>query len=132
MTIVMVTPSGEEHGLLKELPNSVRFNDFKNVDPKQKEKLKKQKQEELKLVKVKYLNKYGASGMLESVYCDWAGEPLRFYKCLHNYEYEVPYGFVKKINASGMAERSKEDGPNEKGHGQTGLEQEHRFVPVGF
>ena len=43
MTVAMATASGESHGLINVLTNSVPFDEFKNMKPEYKKELERQK-----------------------------------------------------------------------------------------
>ena len=45
MALLMATASGEQHGLINTLTNSVPFDDFKSMTPANKAKLEKEKKE---------------------------------------------------------------------------------------
>lgn len=102
----MYTSSGEAHGLIGVLTNSVEFNDFKHMDPKTKEKCIKDKKEDDRLVKVKYINARGSQERLEKAYCRWAGAPIQQWKLIPGYVYEVPMGLVNEINENRPPKRS--------------------------
>ena len=42
----LLTASGEQHGLINTIGNSVAFDDFKHMDPKTKAKCEKEKKED--------------------------------------------------------------------------------------
>ncbi len=96
--LLKVTASGEQHGLINTLSNSVPFDDFKNMRPDVKAKCEKEKKEDARLVKVKYHNARGKHERLTKPYCRWAGDPIQQWHLIPGYEYEVPYGFVKEVN----------------------------------
>lgn len=104
--IVQCTPTGEQHGLINVLSNSVPFDDFKNIDPKIKSECEKQKKEDAKLVKVKYHNARGKHERLSKAYCRWAGDPIQQFHLVPGYTYEVPLGFIKEVNQIKIPQRS--------------------------
>lgn len=104
--VVQCTASGEQHGLVNVLPNSVPFDDFKNIDPKYKTECEKRKKEDARLVKVKYHNKRGPHERLDKAYCRWAGDMIQQYHLIPGYSYEVPLGMVKEVNQTKMPIRS--------------------------
>lgn len=107
MQVVMCTASGEQHGLINTLTNSVVFDDFKNMDPKTKAKAEKEKKEDSRLVKIKYINSRGKHERLTKPYCRWAGDPIQQWHLIPGFVYEVPMGFVKEVNdAPKMPKRS--------------------------
>lgn len=104
--VKMLTASGEEHGLINTLSNSVPFDDFKNMSPEMKEKCRKEKKEDARLVKVKYINTRGKHERLSKPYCRWAGDPIQQWHLIPGHVYEVPMGFVKEVNEIKVPRRS--------------------------
>ncbi len=104
--LIRVTASGEEHGKINVLTNSVEFNDFKHMEPKLKEELKKEKKEDSRLVKVRYINHRGRHERLTKPYCKYAGDPIEIWHLIPGQEYEVPYGLVKEVNGKRLPVRS--------------------------
>jgi len=129
------TSNGEEHGCINVLANSCEDNEFKHMKGANKEKAKKLKEEEQRIVKARYINKRGKNERLEKPYMRWAGEPITMWRLIPGYEYELPYGFIKEINEEcmGLVQRSElldengiplpKDGPAER---------IHELVPVSF
>jgi len=107
MSEKIVEENGEEHGLINSIANSVKDNGFKHMTPENKAKAQKQKKEDEKLVKARYINHRERNGVLEVPYCKWAGEPIRFYKLLNGYEYDVPKGLVDQVNEAVLPQRSE-------------------------
>lgn len=104
MPIIQVTSLGEQHGLINSIPNSVPDTDFKNYTPHRKEQLKKEKKEDSKVVRARYINHdEREKGRLSKTYCRYAGEPLQQYHLIHDHEYDLPYGFVKEVNEWGKS-----------------------------
>lgn len=138
--LVMATASGELHGLLDTLTNSVEDNDFKHMKPDVKAKLEKEKKEDSRLVKVEYFNKKGRHERLTKPYCRYAGEPIQLWKFIPGKVYEIPMGLIKEVNEKKNVIRSglmEVDGSNFQRDG-TPLDKdmqddsEHRFIPVKF
>lgn len=138
----MATAGGEEHGLINTLTNSVPFDDFKNMTPANKEKLKKEKKEDDKIVKVEYINSRGKHERLTKPYCRYAGDPIQIYHLIPGKIYELPMGFVKEVNdplkkipkRSGLVSVNGESinaDESPLSRDQEG-EQIHRLVPAGF
>lgn len=138
--VVMCTTSGEQHGLINTLTNSVVFDDFKHMDPKTKAKCEKEKKEDARLVKVKYHNTRGKHERLSKPYCRWAGDPIQQWHLIPGQTYEVPMGFVKEVNEVKMPKRSglvsvdgndilKDGAPLDK---DTEGEQIHMLFPASF
>lgn len=127
--------NGEEHGLIKTVANSVQDNDFKYMDQKTKEKCKKQREEDKKMVKARYINHRGANERLTKPYCRWAGDPIHTYHLIPGKEYDLPKGFVDEVNnplykpmkRSGLVDKNNNvlmsDKPEDK---------IHELVPVSF
>ena len=140
MAILQATATGEQHGLINTLTNSVPFDDFKNMSPSTKAKLEKEKKEDSRMVKVEYLNSKGRHERLTKPYCRYAGDPIQIYNLIPGRQYEVPIGFVKEVNGmkgivrSGLLEvdgqnYTKDGAPLDK---DIEAEWTHKLVPVGF
>ena len=132
--LLKVTESGEEHGLIKKVANSVPFDDFKHMKPDIKTACEKQKAHDHKMIKARYHNHRGQHERLTKPYCRWSGDPIETWHFIPGQVYEVPQGLVEEVNKSpGLAVRSevvdvngqptKKDGANEK---------IHEFFPAGF
>lgn len=138
--VVRCTASGEQHGLINTLTNSVEFNDFKNMAPNIKAKCEKEKKEDAKIVKVKYINMRGKHERLSKPYCRWAGDPIQQYHLIPGQVYDLPLGFVKEVNEVKIPKRSglvSVDGSDLKSDGSpldkdTEGEQIHMLVPATF
>ena len=141
-TVVMVTATGEQHGLVNTLTNSVAFNDFKHMTPANKAKIEKQKKEDSRMVKAEYMNSRGRHERLTKPYCRYAGDPIHIYHLIPGKVYEVPVGFVNEVNdeTKRMKKRSglvsvdgnavnKDESPLDKDEEGEWL---HKMVPVGF
>lgn len=137
--VALVTKTGEMHGLIEQLPNSVPFDDFKNVEPEKKEKLKKELANRKKIVRGRYINRQGKNERLEKAFCAGSGEPIQMWKLIPDCTYELPLGFIEEVNASGIPVRAdlvsvdgvsinKDDSPLAKDY----LDRVHEIVPVGF
>ncbi len=125
--------NGVEHGLVKSVSNSVKFN-LKRFAEKDRESMKKLRDDECKLVTVTYLNLENSLYPLEMMYCDWDGEPLQSWKFIHEHQYTVPAGLVKKINKSGIAVRPNEEF-EKSGRitaNKSSVKAQHRFVSTTF
>ncbi len=97
-SLVMATASGEQHGLINTLTNSVPFDDFKNMTPANKTKLEKEKKEDARMVKAQYLNSRGRHERLTKAYCRYSGEPIQIWNFIPEKVYDVPLGLVKEVN----------------------------------
>jgi len=132
MQPIIRTKGSEEHGLLKTLPNSVK-KDKSGVSGKTKEDRIKQKADNARIVKVRYIHrKDQLGGKLQIPYCLGAGEPIQMWTFLSGEEYEVPFGLVKQVNESDG--RVIRKGNDTKGDPKqiVGKERTHEFIPVGF
>jgi hypothetical protein len=98
MTVAMATASGELHGMINVLTNSVPFDEFKNMKPEHKKELEKQKKEDARLVKAEYLNARGRHERLTKPYCKYSGDPIQIWHFIPGKVYEVPLGLVKEVN----------------------------------
>lgn len=132
--LIQVTASGEQHGLINVLANSVQHNDFKFMDPTTKAKAEKLKKEESKVVKAQYLNSRGKHERLTKPYCRWAGEPIQIWHFIPGKTYEVPLGLINEVNNQKIVIREGKcdengDNPSTKDELDEPL---HRFIPVGF
>ena len=141
MTVCMYTPTGEAHGLIGRLTNSVEFNDWKHMSPEIKAKVQKEMKEDGKVVKVRYINSRGNHERLTKPYCRYPGNPIEQYHLIPGYIYEVPMGFVKEVNAIKIPQRSglvSLDGKDLKTGGEP-LDKDdfncqplHQLVPASF
>lgn len=134
MSQLMVTESGEQHGLINSVTNSVKDNGFEHMSVENKAKAEKLRKEESRKVKARYINHRGDHERLTKPYMRWAGDPIQTYHLIPNHVYELPMGFINEINNSpGLPKRSelldkngiptKKDGKNER---------IHELVPVSF
>jgi hypothetical protein len=140
MSVVMVTAAGEEHGLINQLANSVEFNDFKQYSPANKAKLEKEKKEDARVVKARYINHRGRHERLDKNYVRYPGDPILQYHLIPGNCYELPMGFIKEVNEVRIAKRSglvSEDG-NFLKKDESPLERDgspeliHELVPLTF
>lgn len=130
-----VTASGEVHGLINSVGNSVQGQgNLSHMAPADKEKAEKLKKEEQKIVKARYINYRGPQERLDKMYMRWAGEPIEKYHFIPNEVYEVPMGLVKEINESpGLVKRSEVLDANGTPTVRDGASiKTHEFVPVSF
>lgn len=140
--LTLVTASGEMHGLINTLTNSVPFDDFKNMKPEHKKQLEAEKKEDARIVKAEYMNSRGRHERLTKPYCKYAGDPIELWHFIPGRVYEVPLGLVKEVNdvnkripkrsglvsIDGQALR-KDESPLDKDEDGDWL---HRFSAVGF
>lgn len=130
----MVDSRGQPHGLTDVISNSVGDKNFMQFKEADRESMKKLKAKQAKLVKARYINSKGGTEHLSRAYMLWAGDPINYYKFIHNHVYEVPQGLIDDVNGQpAMPERS---GLLDV-HGQPTIkdkigEKEHRFYPAEF
>lgn len=132
MTVLMVTASGEQHGLINTVANSVKDDGFKHMTPETKAKAEKLRKEEKKIVKARYLNHRGMHERLTRPYCRWAGDQIQTYHLIPGQVYDLPLGFVNEVNNSGLVRRSKNDTDRTPVGKIEGVDKIHELVPVNF
>lgn len=127
------TFSGEEHGLVKVLANSVPFNNYQRFKEKDRPTMEKLHKDQAKMVKCQYINKRGKDERREASYCAWDGDPILSYRFIPEYEYEIPRGLIDQINSMRRKRRSdlldKNGKPLLKDEEEAG---DDLFVPVNF
>lgn len=140
--LLMATASGEQHGLINTLTNSVPFDEFKNMKPEHKKEMERQKKEDSRIVKAEYLNARGRHERLTKPYCRYSGDPIQIWHFIPGKVYDVPFGLVNEVNDANkrMKKRSglvSVDG-NAVNKDESPLAQDqegewlHRFAAVGF
>lgn len=140
--LTLATASGEMHGLINTLTNSVPFDDFKHFKPEKKKQLEAQKKEDARLVKAEYMNSRGRHERLTKPYCKYSGDPIQIWNFIPGKVYEVPLGLVNEVNDSSkkLPRRSglvsidgeairKDESPLDRDEEGEWI---HRFTPVGF
>lgn len=134
MTQLLVTPSGEQHGLINSVANSVEDNGFKHMKPDVKAKAEKLRKEESRIVRARYINHRGTHERLTKPYMRWAGDPIQTWHLIPGQEYDLPLGLVNEINNSpGLARRSDLlDARGQPTMKDGKAEKLHELVPVGF
>lgn len=128
-----VTASGEEHGMIKTLANSVQGHNFEKFSPEMKAKLEKEKERENSIVEARYINHRGQHERLTKPYMRWAGDPIQIWHLIPGETYAMPLGLVEEVNKSGLPKRSEildSQGVPTKRDGQ--MERIHELVPVSF
>jgi len=140
--LLMATASGEQHGLINTLTNSVPFDEFKNMKPEHKKELERQRKEDSKLVKAEYMNSRGKHERLTKPYCKYAGDPIQIWHFIPGKVYEVPLGLVNEVNDKNKVMKKREglvsvDGNDVKKDGSPIYMDEegdwlHKFVASGF
>lgn len=138
---MLATASGEAHGLINTITNSVPFDDFKNMKPEHKKEMELQKKEDSRLVKAEYMNSRGRHERLTKPYCKYAGDPIQIWHFIPGKVYEVPLGLVKEVNDNNKVMKRREgllsvDGKEVKNGAPLGSDEEgewlHKFVANGF
>lgn len=134
MDLMKETASGEKHGRINVVANSVQDNGFKHMKPEVKAKAEKKKADEQRLIKARYMNHRGQHERLTKPYMRWAGEPIETWHFIPGETYDVWKGLVDEVNSNpGLAKRSEvldaKGNPTVK-DGQS--EKIHEFVPVSF
>jgi hypothetical protein len=102
----MYTATGEAHGLVNTLTNSVENNEFKHMTPQNKAKLEKEKKEDNRIEKYEYINRTGRHERLSKPYCRYAGDPILMYNLIPGRVYDLPVGFAKEVNDMKNMKRS--------------------------
>lgn len=132
MTLLLATASGEQHGLINTLGNSVQGEgNLAHMDPAMKAKCEKLRKEESRLVKARYINHRGMHERLTRPYLRWAGDKIQMYHLIPGESYDLPMGFVNEVNASGLKKRSKDDSAGASNK-EVGIERIHELVPISF
>lgn len=96
--LMMATASGELHGLINTLTNSVPFDEFKHFKPEHKKEMERRKKEDSKLVKAEYMNSRGRHERLTKPFCLGSGEPIQIWHFIPGKTYEIPLGLVNEVN----------------------------------
>ena len=90
--LMLSTASGELHGLINTLTNSVPFDEFKNMKPEHKKEMERLKKENSKLVEAEYMNSRGRHERLTKPYCEFAGDPIQIWHFIPGKVYMAPLG----------------------------------------
>lgn len=140
--LTLATASGEMHGLINTLTNSVPFDDFKNMKPEHKKELERQKKEDARLVKAEYMNSRGRHERLTKPYCKYAGDPIQIWHFIPGKVYDVPLGLVNEVNDKSKVMKKRAglievDGkPVQQSEAPLERDEDgeflHKFVAVGF
>lgn len=141
MPVAMVTASGEQHGLINTLTNSVKANGFKHMDPKDKTAIEKEYANDSRIVKAEYMNSRGPHERLTKPYCKYAGDPIQIWHFIPGRVYDVPVGLINEVNETSKKMKRRAglvsvDGASVNGGQPLAQDQEgewlHKFVPVAF
>ena len=130
-----VTESGEEHGLINSVANSVKDNGWQHMEPDVKAKVEKERKEDAKKVKARYINHRGAHERLTKPYCRYPGDKIDTWHLIPGKTYELPMGFIKEVNDPGkrLPRRSQVLDANGRPTEKDGVaEQIHELVPITF
>jgi hypothetical protein len=140
--LTLATASGEMHGLINTLTNSVPFDDFKNMKPEHKKDLEKQKKDDSRIVKAEYMNSRGRHERLTKPYCKYSGDPIQIWHFIPGKTYELPLGLVNEVNDKNKIMKRREglvtiDGaPVQNNEAPLSRDEEgdwlHKFVANGF
>jgi len=90
--------SGEEHGIIKRVANSVKDEGFPHMKPEMKTKAEKLRKEESRIVKARYINHRGQHERLTKPYCRWPGDPIDTWHMIPGEVYDVPVGLINEVN----------------------------------
>lgn len=126
----LMTANGEEHGLLRQIPNSVKTENLDHLTPEHKTEVQKRMKDAAKTVRARYINRRNPNAKLEKPYCIGGGKPIQLWKLICDHVYDLPKGLVDEINSSqGVVTRGEriEDG---KLIMQGSVLKEHECVPV--
>lgn len=133
MTLLMATASGEQHGLINTVGNSVQGEgNLAHMTPEMKAKCEKLRKEESRIVKARYINHRGMHERLSKPYMRWAGDKIQMWHLIPGHTYDLPVGFVNEVNNSGLKKRSMNDGDKTPVDKQEGVDRIHELVPVSF
>lgn len=140
--IMMATASGEQHGLINTLTNSVPFDDFKHMKAEHKKEMERQKKEDARMVKAEYMNSRGRHERLTKPYCKYAGDPIQIWHFIPGKVYEVPLGLVNEVNDKNKIMKKRaglvsiDDVPVQSSNSPLSQDEEgewlHKFTPHGF
>jgi len=96
--LTLYTASGEAHGLINTLTNSVQHDDFKAFKAEHKKQMESEKKEDAKIVQAEYLNSRGRHERLTKAYCKYAGDPIQIWHFIPGKVYSLPLGLIKEVN----------------------------------
>lgn len=140
--LTLVSRSGEMHGLVNTLTNSVPISDMSHMKPEHKKQIESQKKEDSRLVKAEYMNSRGRHERLTKPYCRYAGDPIDIWHFIPGEVYEVPMGLINEVNDKTKIMKKREgllsvDGsPVQKSEAPLSRDEDgewlHKFVPVSF
>lgn len=140
--LTLATASGEQHGLINTLTNSVPFDEYKHFKPEHKKEMESRKKENARIVKAEYMSSRGRHERLTKPFCLGSGEPIQIWHFIPGKTYEVPLGLVNEVNDKNKIMKRRAglvsiDG-NPVQNSEAPIEQDeegqwlHRFVASGF
>ena len=131
----LVSPTGERHGLINSVANSVKDDGFKNMTPENKTRAEKKKKDEQRLIRARYLNSRGSNERLTKPYMRWGGEPIQTWHFIPGEIYMLPKGLVDEVNDPNKRIPKRMDLLDSKGipmKADSFHDPIHSFVPVDF
>lgn len=133
VSIVMVTENGEEHGLIKELPNSCPDKGNPNMAPELKKDYELKRKHDAKIVKARYINHRGMHERLDKVYLRYAGDPIRQYHLIPGKVYDLPMGFIEDVNGNpGLPNRKDKIVDGQVTTKDSSPTRVHELVPISW
>lgn len=131
--MLLMTAGGEQHGLVNVIPNSVKTENLEHMKPEMKAKVEKQKKEDNRMVKARYINYRGPFERLDKPYVKYGGDPIRMYHLIPGETYELPMGFVNEVNEFKLPPNRGERIEDGKYISQdTKPDRIHELVPISF
>lgn len=131
----LVSPTGERHGLINSVANSVKDDGFKNMTPENKTRAEKKRKDESRLIRARYLNTRGSHERLTKPYMRWAGDPIQTWHFIPGEIYTLPKGLVDEVNDPNKRIPKRMDLLDSKGipmKADSFHDPIHQFVPVDF
>lgn len=126
----LLTSSGEEHGLINQMPNSVKTENLDHMTPEMKAECQKKMKDASKIVRARYINRRNPNARFTKPYCAGGGKPIQIWKLISDHVYDLPKGLVEELNAAqGIIVRGEriEEGRIIKGDS---IVKEHELVPT--
>lgn len=126
----LMTARGEEHGLIKQLPNSIKTENLDHLTPEHKTEMQKKIKDACKIVRARYIDRQNPHGRFTKPYCAGGGKPIQIWKLISDHVYDLPKGLVEELNSEkGVITRGEriEEGVMIKGDITI---KRHELVPV--
>jgi hypothetical protein len=95
----LLTASGEEHGLINQLPNSVKTENLEHMTPELRADVQKKIKDACKIVRARYINRRNPDARFTKPYCAGGGKPIQIWKLISDHVYDLPKGFIEELNA---------------------------------